>query len=398
MIRFAIALLLAATLHGAGPIRVLFIGNSYTYFNNSPELFAELVRASAPGREVVTKMIAVPGATLISLWEGQDALLAIRSSKWDYVVLQDQSQLGDGLRDGKFVVNSPILLNWGVRLFDSEIRKAGARTVVLLSWSRRDEPDQQADLTYAYDSVARDLGAILAPVGIAWQEVRQESPAIPLYAEDGSHPSPAGSYLMACVLVRLFIQNSVVADMPASVSGHSVSNAGEIDMTRRAPLVSLPYEEAREIQSVAKSVVDELRRAGGTLNAPKPERRTNAQSGGGSIAPQAMAGAWTGNLTYYPSPAFLNLTLQFNGNTCEGQVAIHIPERKQRYEAPAFDCAVSAGHLNFSVITLPLPFLFDRFVGTLVGDRLVGTVERQGRERTNSMSGVWNLSRQAARN
>jgi hypothetical protein len=398
MIRFAITLFLAATLHGAEPLRVLFIGNSYTYFNNSPEIFAELARASAPGREVVTKMIAIPGATLISLWEGQTALQTIRSPKWDYVVLQDQSQLGDGLRDGKFVVNSPILLNWGVKLFDAEIRKAGARTVVLLNWSRRDEPDQQADLTYAYDSVARDVGAILAPVGIAWQKVRQENPAIALYAADGSHPSPAGSYLIACVLVGSLNQNSVVADMPASVSGHSVSDAGEVDMARRAPLVSLPPEAAREIRTIAKSVVDELRRSGGTLNAPKPERRTKAPPGGGSTTPQAIAGAWTGNLTYYPSPAFLNLTLQFNGNTCEGQVAIHIPECKQRYEAPAFNCAVSAGHLSFSVTTLPLPFLFDRFVGMLVGDRLVGTVERQGRELTNSMSGFWNLGREAARN
>jgi hypothetical protein len=95
---------------------------------------------------------------------------------------------------------------------------------------------------------------------------------------------------------------------------------------------------------------------------------------------------------------FPSAYLQFNGNACEGQVAIQIPDRKQRYEAPAFSCALSAGHLSFSVITLPLPFLFDRFVGTLVGDRLVGTVERQGRELTNSMSGVWNLGRQAARN
>jgi hypothetical protein len=35
-------------LWGAEPLRVLFIGNSYTYFNNSPEIFAELARAQAP--------------------------------------------------------------------------------------------------------------------------------------------------------------------------------------------------------------------------------------------------------------------------------------------------------------------------------------------------------------
>lgn len=395
MTRLGIVLLAAAAVHGAEPLRVLFIGNSYTYFNNSPEVFAELARAAAPGREIETRMIAVPGATLISLWEGQEARQALRSSKWDYVVLQDQSQLGDGLRDGKFVVNAPTLLHWGARLFDGEIRKAGARTVILLTWSRLDEPDQQADLTYAYDSIARELGAILVPVGPAWQRVRQEDPGISLYFEDGSHPSPAGSYLMACVLVKSLLQNSA-RDLPASVSGHPVDNAGEIDMTRKVLLVSLPSEQARRIQDIAEFAAEEVRRAGGSLHAPKPGGRRNPVSGGASLTPRELAGAWTGTLTYYPSPATLSIALRFDGRRCDGQVVVQVPERKQRYEAPAFDCAVSGDSLSFSVVTLPLPFLADRFVGKMVGDRLIGTVERRGRELTNSMSGVWSLGRQQA--
>ena len=49
---FAVICLLQGFLWGAEPLRVLFIGNSYTYFNNSPEIFAELARAQAPGRQV----------------------------------------------------------------------------------------------------------------------------------------------------------------------------------------------------------------------------------------------------------------------------------------------------------------------------------------------------------
>jgi hypothetical protein len=379
------------------PLRVLFIGNSYTFFHNSPEIFAELARAAAPDREVETKLIASPGATLISLWEAQEALKAIRSSKWDYVVLQDQSQLGDGLRDGKDVVNSPTLLDWGVRLFDGEIRKAGARTMIVLTWSRRNEPDQQADLNYAYDSIARDLGATLVPAGLAWQRVRREDPSIDLYVKDGHHPSRAGSYLLACTLVKSLFPNST-RELPASVVGHAIGEAGEIDMTRKVYLVSLSSEQARRIQDVAKSVVEELRRTGGTLNAPKPVHRRTPVSSGTPLAPRDLAGAWTRILNYYPSPAFLSVALQFEGKKCEGLVVVQIPERNQRYEAPAFDCAMSENTLSFSVVTLPVPLLVDRFVGKMVGGRLIGSVERRGRELTNSMTGVWSLGRQPAGN
>lgn len=175
---FCAAALHATPLPAAEPLRVLFVGNSYTYFNNAPEVFAALARAALPGREVRTGMVAVPGETLLALWERSPAREEVRSSKWDYVVLQDQSLLGEGLRDGRFTVNSHRLLHWGVRLFDGDIRRAGARTVVLQTWSRRAEPDHQADLEHAYDSVARELGATLAPVGRIWARARREYPAI----------------------------------------------------------------------------------------------------------------------------------------------------------------------------------------------------------------------------
>ena len=98
------------------PLRVLFVGNSYTYFHNAPEVFAALARAVQPGREVRTDMVAVGGETLLGLWERSPARQVLRDSKWDYVVLQDQSRLGDGLWQGRFVINAPRLLRWGAGL------------------------------------------------------------------------------------------------------------------------------------------------------------------------------------------------------------------------------------------------------------------------------------------
>jgi hypothetical protein len=395
MIRLVVVLLFGELLQGAEPLRVLFLGNSYTYFNNAPEIFAGLARAALPDRQVEVQMVAIPGATLISLWERSDARRVLRSSKWDYVVLQDQSQLGDGLRDGKFVVNSPTLLHWGVRLFDAEVKRAGARTVLLLPWSRRTETHQQGDLDYAYDSIARELGAILAPAGPAWQLARQRSPGLELYAKDDSHPSPAGSYLVACVLLTSLFPEAA-RDLPSEVSGHAVSTAGVVDTSRSTALVSLPAEEAGNLQNLAREVVSDISRNGGYLGAHPPEQPKVMLQSAEAIQPDRLAGAWTGDLTYYPSPAILELTLRFDGDKCQGDVVIKVPDRKQRYDAPLAECSFSGQELRFSVVTLPLPFLIDRFRGRIAEGRLVGTVERTGRELTNSMSGTWNLHRRVA--
>jgi hypothetical protein len=115
------------------------------------------------------------------------------------------------------------------------------------------------------------------------------------------------------------------------------------------------------------------------------------------MAADRLAGAWTGELTYFPAPAVLDVVFRFDGDRCQGEVAIQVPDRRQRYETPLGTCSIVADTLTFTVVTLPLPSLIDRFTGRLVDDRLVGTVERTGRELTNSMSGVWSLRRQAVR-
>jgi hypothetical protein len=58
------------------------------------------------------------------------------------------------------------------------------------------------DLARSYEGIAKELGARVAPAGRAWDEARRQLPDVPLHAKDGSHATPAGSYLAACVIFR----------------------------------------------------------------------------------------------------------------------------------------------------------------------------------------------------
>jgi hypothetical protein len=385
------------------PLRVLFVGNSYTYFNNAPEMFAALARAAQPGREVRTEMVVAGGETLLGLWERSSARQAIRDSKWDYVVLQEQSRLGEALWGGQFVINAPRLLRWGAGLFDAEIRRARARTVLMQTWARRGGLEShQPSLDHAFDSVAGDVGALIAPVGRAWQRARQAHPTIELYAPDGSHPAPAGSYLLACVLLFTLLPDAArpeLAELPLTISGHAVSPAAVVDGGPQSTLVALPPEHGKALQTVARSVVDELRGSGGLLKpsaSPWPTPMPLPE-GTEPLRAEAVAGKWAGPLSFFSSGAALEVTFRFEGRRCEGEAVIYVPGRpnvKQRYQSPIGGCSIGEDRLTFSITTMGLPSLVDRYVGRMVDGALKGTVERTGRELTNDMSGVWTLCRE----
>lgn len=181
-----------------GPLHVLFIGNSYTYVNKMPSILSALAASANSPRRIQTQMVAEPAATLQLLWEKGAAEEAIRGRKWDFVVLQEQSVLP---------TVEPERMNYYARKFDYVIKKNGARTVLFLTWARRGNPEMQRELNNAYLNLARELGAQIAPVGPAWQLALAAAPSTQLHMEDGSHPTPAGSYLAACVFFHVVFEN-----------------------------------------------------------------------------------------------------------------------------------------------------------------------------------------------
>jgi hypothetical protein len=174
-------------------LHVLFVGNSYTHYNNLPRLLELLSQADESSTGIITDMIAPGGAKLEVQWKEGVARAKIRSRQWDYVVLQDHS-----LR----ALEDPESLKRAVRLFDADIKKAGAKTILFFTWAREKQPEKQAQISEVYRSAAKEVGALLAPVGEAWAEMR-DNQAVKLYIEDGSHPTPIGTLLNAFVFYSL---------------------------------------------------------------------------------------------------------------------------------------------------------------------------------------------------
>ncbi len=235
---------------GPGTLRVLFIGNSYTYVNNLPGLVMALSAGEA--KPLDAEMVVEGGATLDQLWAEGDALAAIRRGNWDYVVLQEQSNLGSGLViNGIQQIGDPSAFEGSVRRFDSAIGEAGATTVLYLTWARRSAPQTQDTLNAAYLASAEDVHATVAPVGPAWELARESGQGWDLYQGDGSHPSPAGSYLAACVFYATFYRKSPEG-LPARISSRLVDASGTLQTgnVNLAPAAALALQQFA-VQAVA---------------------------------------------------------------------------------------------------------------------------------------------------
>ena len=251
------------------PLRVLFIGNSYTAVNNLPVILEGLARA-AGGRQIETGRHLFGGATLERHVKQTGALKKIQEQKWDVVVLQEQS-----LRP---VIDRERMWQYA-RLLDAEIKAQGARTLFYLTWARQHIPAMQAgsaDTDYAkamyqfsgtdestsledwsrqnqpglsgglngaYLGIAEELGAEVAPVGIAWQQALKSDADRILHHPDKSHPNRSGTYLAACVFYATLLDQS-----PVGLPGR-IENGGK-------PLADLPAEEARLLQAIAWDVVN----------------------------------------------------------------------------------------------------------------------------------------------
>ena len=180
-------------------MKVLFIGNSFTARNNVAGLIAQL--AESRGKQLQHRLISAGGASLRMHWNKGDAQKAIQQSRYDYVVLQEQSTLP---------IKNPLRMHENIRLFDQEIKASGAKTALYLTWARRNVPETQKAITDAYLTIGEELGAAIVPVGIAWQNfIRKHSHPV-LHDADKSHPSLGGSYLAACVFFGVLFGESSV--------------------------------------------------------------------------------------------------------------------------------------------------------------------------------------------
>ena len=161
--------------------RVLFIGNSLTFWNQGVDV---MVKKLVPGVE--TKRVAVGGATLETLWNNDEAKLAC-ADNWNVVVLQED--LPETSRES---------FRRHAKLWCDHVRKYGAEPVFYAAWAYDRLPAFDDDAICAeHARAAEENNARLANVGAA----RTAGPeGLDLFDDDKEHPSLAGTYLAACVI------------------------------------------------------------------------------------------------------------------------------------------------------------------------------------------------------
>lgn len=176
-------------------MKVLFIGNSHTYYNDMPHMFAEICRKKQ--REVEVTMLAHGGKGWDFHVEEPEVRFNILYGGYDAVILQHVAHpMGD----------LEIMNESGIKLIEW-VRQAGARPILYMTWTTKaDGEAAQSTMSGAYRRLQHETGCELAPVGEKWWEYHREHPEEEMYAEDGQHASEIGSWVAAATIAEVYLK------------------------------------------------------------------------------------------------------------------------------------------------------------------------------------------------
>ncbi|MBR6578660.1 MAG: SGNH/GDSL hydrolase family protein [Clostridia bacterium] len=166
-------------------IKILFIGNSHTYYNDMPAIAKDIFAAAGLDAEVT--MLTQGGKCLDWHYEQKQTRFNILYGGYDYIVLQSRASNFD----------PESYLENGKKIYDEWISKTDSTPILYMVWSNKGKKKEQPALTEANVELAKYMNGRVAPAGEIWQTVLRRRPAPELYREDGNHATPTGSYLAA---------------------------------------------------------------------------------------------------------------------------------------------------------------------------------------------------------
>ena len=202
------------------PESILWVGNSFFYYNNSMHgHFGQLVASAGPASRVRSTSVTVSGSGLD--WHDMESLLRpnglgrysfvgdneIRFNppgrQYDTTIMMDCSQC-------------PIhpqlqgVFHDTVRKYSDTLKRAGVRPVLFMSWAYKDKPEMTAMLAEQYTRAGNANDALVIPAGLAFAKAIAKRPDVELYVADKRHPSLAGTYLAACTTYATLYRKSPV--------------------------------------------------------------------------------------------------------------------------------------------------------------------------------------------
>lgn len=221
----------------AKPLRVLFIGNSFTFYNDTPAIF----KAFCQSRKIPVEIASsTPGGYSFSQHAKDARTQELLAQKWDWVVLQAQS-VEPAYRKNE-------CLRWGKHL--AKLATDGGANVLLFNtWGYRHPGTKEFDLDMhnkicrTYCEIALAAKCKLAPCGPAWKYINEKHPELDLYNPNDSncHPSLQGSYLNACIFFTM-------------ITGKPAQNLPPVKSRENSKL-SVDKKKAAVLQRIAQQTV-----------------------------------------------------------------------------------------------------------------------------------------------
>ena len=206
-----LAVILINKLFAQDTLSVLFLGNSYSSYNNLPQLVQSL--SSSAGKTLIIDSNMPGGMTISGHVNNATSIAKISQGNWDYVVIQEQSQI-PSIDYYRYNEMYPAMTDLKSLI---EQYNPCAKIITYMTWGRQyggqqcgpgatycspvfvDFNHMQDSLTSAYLEISEQLNIQCAPVGLTWQNILNDTTLI-LHSNDNSHPTIDGSYVAALTI------------------------------------------------------------------------------------------------------------------------------------------------------------------------------------------------------
>jgi len=202
-------------------LSILFVGNSFTYYYNLPQV-VNAMSIYSDNYHLKTRHSIVPGSTLqehLNQEQGTQTIDILNSESFDYVVLQHHSSATQ--KNLENLVNPknkdslfPFLKT--SRKMVELVKSKNAIPVFMMTWAYRANPLMIETISSAYNNMSEKLEVDVVPCGILFDKARKFRPDLNLF-HDNSHPSKNGTYLNGLAFYKYFT-NEKTSNIPKQIT------------------------------------------------------------------------------------------------------------------------------------------------------------------------------------
>ena len=211
-------------------IRVLWIGNSFTFFNELPDMFRDI--AQTQGMKVSNTKVLKGGECFAGHLKNKQLLDILKAGGFNYIILQEQSSIP---ADCTTNVQKEVY-PYARKLNELALKGSpNAKVIFYMTWGHkygnvRAKASYPLDHTYkgmqerlktSYLEMTYENKAWCAPVGMAWETIRTQRPNLQLYKQDCFHPSVLGTYLAANTIFATIVQRHYQSDATENINAET---------------------------------------------------------------------------------------------------------------------------------------------------------------------------------